>query len=91
MEMLRESGTDVPYIGPRNGFRFVRQVTRGKSEKERKTEWKTDILSHGTGAHPFHSPLPPRALATPPPLPPPLPGGMNVFRTWDGSTLTISR
>lgn len=34
MEMLRESGTDVPYIGPGNGFRFVRQVTRGKSEKE---------------------------------------------------------
>lgn len=65
MEMLRESGTDVPYIGPRNGFRFVRQVTRGKSEKERKTERETDILSH-VPVHPFHSPLPPRALAIPP-------------------------
>lgn len=50
MEMLRESGTDVPYIGPRNGFRFVRQVTRGKSEKERKTETENGYPFARTGA-----------------------------------------
>jgi len=53
MEILRESGIHRRSLcRPRNGFRFVQQVTRGKSEKEKRISFRR------TGATPFSALFP---------------------------------